>query len=76
MRDKHMKASVYVDLAAYEALRKDAERYRWLKDSEMLVWPSVDLSNACHRYAANGDTSLIDRQIDRMMASTPQVSTT
>lgn len=46
------------------ALRVDAERYRWLRDSEMLVWPSVDLANACHRAAHKGAPELIDAAVD------------
>lgn len=51
-----------------EALRKDAERYEWLKESESIVWPSVDLANACHAASTSGDDSLIDAEIDRQMA--------
>ena len=52
---------------AIAELRKDAERYRWLKESENLVWPSVDLANACHRAQQTGSGAPIDAEIDRQM---------
>ena len=54
-------------LLELEALRKDAERYRWLKSSESLAWPSVDLANACHQAAHTGNDALIDAAIDKQM---------
>jgi hypothetical protein len=42
-------------------LRKDAARYRWLRDSESLTAPSVDLARDLH-YAATTDS--IDAAID------------
>lgn len=40
---KHLKARVYVDITTYEALRRDAERYRWLRDGSN--WPAVFASS-------------------------------
>ena len=50
------------------SLKADAARYRWLIDSESLAWPSIDLSNACHRAAHHDKPQLIDEAIDAIRA--------
>ena len=54
-------------LDALELAQRDAERYRWLKESESLVWPSADLANACDGAQRTGNSALIDAEIDRQM---------
>ncbi len=61
-------AALGVALDELAAERKDAERYRWLKESESLVWPSADLANACHGAQRTGNGALIDAEIDRQIA--------
>ena len=55
--------------AAVEELRKDAERYRWLRDSANLDGP--------HIYGPDDDSILdcedADRAVDAAMAATPAI---
>ena len=43
---------------------QDAARYRWLRDSESIVSPGVDLAYDAHRAAKLGNPKIIDAAID------------
>jgi hypothetical protein len=45
------------------ANKQDAERYRWLRDMDMLDQPSVDMANAFKKYTG----SALDEAIDAAM---------
>jgi multidrug resistance efflux pump len=47
--------------ARLEAAERDAARYRWLRDMDMLDQPSVDLASAFRKYTGSALDSAIDR---------------
>ena len=50
-------------VAENEALVADADRYRWLRDMDMLDQPSVDMADAFSKYTG----SALDAAIDAAM---------
>jgi hypothetical protein len=57
--------------ARLEAAERDAARYRWLRDMDMLDQPSVDLASAFRKYTGSALDSAIDR-IAAIYAATSQ----
>lgn len=56
-------AAILALLDRVEKAEKDAERYRWLVDADMLSSPSVDMADAFSKYTG----SALDAAIDAAM---------
>ncbi len=63
--DKHAEPLLALK-AAIEELHRDAARYNWLKESDSLDNPSVELARCFHMYTG----SPLDAAIDAAMEST------